>query len=289
MLIKTPIVVLVAAAALALPTYQATILMRPGADITERVQGPAMTTINPGTVEYRTSGEFLNKGRPVDAPLETVRFNSRLEIMAYQVTLEDYGRCVTAGACKPAGSRSAQPPSTPVTGVSFLDAQAYARWLSGTTGESWRLPSDKEWAFAAAERMRDDALRLPGGAGDPASRWLARYRLESAGGYPFDGTPHQQGFYGVNTKGVYDLAGNVWEWTRTCYVRTSTEPTGRKTGVENCGVRVIEGRHRTYMSTFIRDGRSGGCAAGRPPDNLGFRLVRERSSFMSMLQGWLNG
>jgi hypothetical protein len=43
----------------------------------------------------------------------------------------------------------------------------------------------------------------------------------------------------------------------------------------NCGVRVVEGAHRTYMTDFIRDPRTGGCAAGVPPANLGFRLVVE--------------
>ena len=52
---------------------------------------------------------------------------------------------------------------------------------------------------------------------------------------------------------------------------------GRRQRVENCGVHVVEGFHRTYMSNFIRDGKSGGCAVGTPPDNLGFRLVREES------------
>ena len=45
----------------------------------------------------------------------------------------------------------------------------------------------------------------------------------------------------------------------------------------NCGVRVVEGAHRSYMTDFIRDPRSGGCAAGVPPANLGFRLVAETS------------
>jgi hypothetical protein len=47
--------------------------------------------------------------------------------------------------------------------------------------------------------------------------------------------------------------------------------------VENCGVHVLEGRHRAYMSNFVRDGRSGGCAVGTPPENLGFRLVLDQS------------
>jgi hypothetical protein len=43
----------------------------------------------------------------------------------------------------------------------------------------------------------------------------------------------------------------------------------------NCGVRVVAGAHRSYMTDFIRDPRNGGCAAGVPPANLGFRLVVE--------------
>jgi len=39
----------------------------------------------------------------------------------------------------------------------------------------------------------------------------------------------------------------------------------------------VEGAHRAYMTDFIRDPRSGGCAAGVPPANLGFRLVVEPS------------
>lgn len=50
----------------------------------------------------------------------------------------------------------------------------------------------------------------------------------------------------------------------------------------NCGVRIAEGRHRAYVTDFIRDARAGGCAAGVPPNNLGFRLVRDPPS-------WLNG
>jgi hypothetical protein len=51
----------------------------------------------------------------------------------------------------------------------------------------------------------------------------------------------------------------------------------------NCGVRVVEGQHRAYVTDFIRDARAGGCAAGVPPDNLGFRLVREPPPLVARL------
>jgi hypothetical protein len=42
---------------------------------------------------------------------------------------------------------------------------------------------------------------------------------------------------------------------------------------------VVEGRHRTYVSDFIRDARTGGCQVGTPPTNLGFRLVLDDDAY----------
>ncbi|WP_318013209.1 SUMF1/EgtB/PvdO family nonheme iron enzyme [Mesorhizobium sp. CO1-1-11] len=116
---------------------------------------------------------------------------------------------------------------------------------------------------------------------NPAQRWLALYRTEASLGRKSDPNPRFPGAFGSNSKEVADIAGNVWEWTSTCYVHAtlSADGAGRSGSIENCGVHVVEGFHRTYMSNFIRDGKSGGCAVGTPPDNLGFRLVRERLSF----------
>jgi hypothetical protein len=44
---------------------------------------------------------------------------------------------------------------------------------------------------------------------------------------------------------------------------------------------VLEGRHRAYMSNFVRDGKSGGCAVGTPPENLGFRLIKDETPLLS--------
>ena len=84
------------------------------------------------------------------------------------------------------------------------------------------------------------------------------------------------------------MSGNVWEWTSTCFVRSKLDENGRTISKNsNCGVRVAEGQHRTYVTDFIRDARAGGCAAEVPPSNLGFRLVREQKSWISQLSSGL--
>jgi formylglycine-generating enzyme required for sulfatase activity len=240
------------------------------------VAGPELVTLAPGSFDHPQSGEFLGEGHPVAAPRILATVGAPLKIMKYQVSAAEYGRCVTSGSCKAADTLDTG--NFPVTGVSHIDAEAYAAWLSAQTGATWRLPTDTEWAYAAGERFRGD---IEGGTGDPnnpALRWLTQYRTEASLGRKSDPEPRVQGAFGVNSKGLADVAGNVWEWTSTCYVHATIAADGISvvSSIDNCGVHVVEGFHRTYMSNFIRDGKSGGCAVGTPPDNLGFRLVRER-------------
>ncbi|MGS1094464.1 SUMF1/EgtB/PvdO family nonheme iron enzyme [Aquamicrobium terrae] len=239
---------------------------------------PQTVTVSPGKLSYRLPGEFQHAERPVDPPADHVRFRRAFEIMTYQVSARDYARCVTEGACEAVPPAPADGDDLPVTGVNFRDATAYAEWLSKRTGETWRLPTDEEWAYAAAERFDEKALEIEDTA-NPATRWIARYLSEAEAARGSDPQPKPQGHFGPNSNGIYDVAGNVWEWTSTCYRRAALDQRGRiDASTDNCGVRVVGGRHRGYMSFFIRDGKSGGCAAGLPPDNLGIRLVKERPS-----------
>ncbi|MDQ2078673.1 SUMF1/EgtB/PvdO family nonheme iron enzyme [Xanthobacteraceae bacterium Astr-EGSB] len=236
-----------------------------------------------GTMPYRAAGEFTRAGRPVTAPLARVGVTVPLAIMKHQVAAADYRRCVDAGACKPLAAAAGAEPDRPVVGVSWRDAEAYAAWFSRVTGERWRLPTDTEWAFVAGSRFSDDGDVVD--ADDPSRRALARYTREAAlkddgeerGVMPF-------GSFGTNEHGISDLAGNVWEWTATCYVRTALDDAGAAiAATTNCGVRIAEGRHRAYVTDFVRDARAGGCAAGVPPTHLGFRLVREQATWGSWL------
>ncbi|WP_315926762.1 SUMF1/EgtB/PvdO family nonheme iron enzyme [Mesorhizobium sp. SP-1A] len=268
----------VAATAAALVLAAGAVARQPAERPAEQVE---TVTVAPGSFAFRLPGEYLKADLPVDAPQRVVTFSSGFEMMKHQVSTAGYGRCVADGACEAADARRNVSGEMPVTGVSYRDAVAYAGWLSARTGQSWRLPTDEEWAFAAAERLKDDALGPRGDEDNPAARWLARYRAEAGPGAR-DTEPKPLGHFGLNSKNLADMAGNVWEWTTTCYVRARLARDGAvEQSTENCGVRVVAGSHRGYMSNFIRDGRSGGCAAGLAPDNLGIRLVRDRPSILA--------
>ncbi|MDB5545445.1 MAG: putative nitrate reductase [Hyphomicrobiales bacterium] len=229
---------------------------------------PATITLRDINLSFRPAGDFQRDGEPTDAPLQQRHFD-RIEIMKTQVSAAEYAACVADDACAATTEQGAE---NPATRVSWQDAQAYARWLSTQTGDFWRLPTDAEWAAAAGSRFIDNALRLPAGS-SASDRWLATYEAEAAG--RGDDALRPRGGYGVNEHGVQDVGGSVWEWTDTCFTRYVVADGETKPGAVNCGVRVVEGAHRSYVTNFIRDARAGGCAVGKPPSHLGIRLVRE--------------
>jgi formylglycine-generating enzyme required for sulfatase activity len=237
-----------------------------------RVAAPILVELPPGRFAYRASGAVTRAGRPAEAPLVTVAIRRPLAVMKYQVTVAEYRRCADSGACPPVAQDGLD---RPVVKVSWHDAQAYAAWLSRATGQHFRLPTDPEWAYAAAGRFADDAL--PPGLEDPGSRALARYERERGGASVGPADPQPTGSFGENEHGIADLSGNVWEWTDTCFERQGLDAPVEPT--TDCFVRVVEGRHRTYLSDFLRTARGGGCSAGLPVANLGFRLVRDDASW----------
>jgi formylglycine-generating enzyme required for sulfatase activity len=236
----------------------------------------AIVELKSGHFAYRVAGDFTRAGKPAEAPLVQLSFAGPLTIMKRQVSSAEYQACVDDGGCRALDRDVVVAIDRPAVQVSWHDAEAYANWLSRKTGETYRLPTDEEWAFAAGSKFADDGV--PVDDNNPAKRWIARYERET--GRDAESATRAFGAFGTNENGLSDLSGNVWEWTATCFVRSTLDESGRIVGQsKNCGVRIAEGAHRAYVTDFIRDGRAGGCAAGTPPDNLGFRLVRERPSW----------
>lgn len=243
---------------------------------------PDLTRLPPGEATHQPPGEALRNGYPVSQAPVTTRHARGVAIMTRQVSQAEYAACVAAAACKPldAAHRQDASPDLPATGISWSDATAYAAWLSGSTGQRYRLPRYAEWVYAAGDAYRDETLPEPqnGGqdAGDPAQRWLAEYEQQSRrGGEGADTAVRPFGGYGVNAAGLQDMAGSVWDWTSDCHSRRVLDAPADAALSRNCGIRVAAGRHIAYLPDFIRDPKSGACSVGVPPANLGLRLVLE--------------
>lgn len=249
---------------------------------------PELTRLPPGEVTHQPPGDALRNGYPVTPAPVTTRHTRGVAIMTRQVSQAEYAACVAASACKPldAEHRKDNSPDLPATGVSWSDASAYAAWLSGSTGQRYRLPRYAEWIYAAGEAYREEpppaALQDNSqDPTDPAQRWLAEYEQESRrSGQGAETAVLPFGQYGANAAGVKDMAGSVWDWTSDCHSRRVLDAAGAESPEDadlnrNCGIRVAAGRHIAYLPDFIRDPKSGACSVGVPPANLGVRLVLE--------------
>jgi formylglycine-generating enzyme required for sulfatase activity len=147
-------------------------------------------------------------------PAVEVRLSNPCAIGKYEVTFEQYDYFVWSTGGKGFGGGSY--PSDegwgrgdrPVINVGWNDAQGYVRWLSGKTGQPWRLPSDKEWEYAARGGNDETAFWWGNDAGEG--------RANCDGCDPRYGGKRTApvGSYECNKYGVCDTVGNVWEWVQ---------------------------------------------------------------------------
>jgi formylglycine-generating enzyme required for sulfatase activity len=129
----------------------------------------------------------------------------------------------------------------PVCRVSWDEASAFCRWLSRKTGRQFSLPSEAQWEWACRAGSADALSFGPQGADSSSSANLADISLSSTRAWartttPWSRTERVQPFYAVdpvddknmvsapvgayrpNPWGLYDLHGNVAEWTASAYL-----------------------------------------------------------------------
>jgi formylglycine-generating enzyme required for sulfatase activity len=210
-----------------------------------------------------------NSSDPSEKPAHHVALKKPFAIGKNEVTVAQWNACVTAGACTRT-SEDNRPGNTPVRDVSWDDAQLYLKWLSTTSGQPFRLPTEAEWEYAAR--------------GGTASRyWWGEQMAKGKANCKECGDPWQEsgpapvGSFAPNSYGLYDMNGSVWEWVHDCWHNTyKGAPTdGSAWDEATCRVRVIRGASwregASYMPSTTRFKYD---AAVRQSQN-GFRVARD--------------
>jgi formylglycine-generating enzyme required for sulfatase activity len=183
----------------------------------------------------------------------------------YEVTFDQWELCVVDGDCTAVFDQYWGRGRRPVINISWHDADAYVNWLSRITGETYRLPSEAEWEYAA--RAGTDTFFW---WGDEPHSGHANF------GDRVGKTTTEVGTYSANPWGLYDMNGNVWEWVEDCWNDSyqGAPQDGSAWLQRDCLERVVPGGSWIDHPWFLRSaGRYGGV-----PDNrveyLGFRVSR---------------
>jgi formylglycine-generating enzyme required for sulfatase activity/tetratricopeptide (TPR) repeat protein len=221
-------------------------------------EGPEMVLIPAGTFRM---GDITGNGRDNEQPVHEVSVES-FAMGRYPVTFAEYDYfCEATNREKPDDAGWGRD-NRPVINVSWHDAVAYTEWLSEQTGQEYRLPTEAEWEYAARAGTETDYWW-----GDDIDQTKANYNSNIGHTTPV-------GDYEANTFGLYDTAGNVWEWTCSEYEDTyngKEKDCITKNSNEN---RVLRGGSWENCPGYLRTAfRFGHGPVGRS-DYCGFRLVR---------------
>ena len=196
-------------------------------------------------------------GRKTERPRHPVIIEESFAIARTEITYEQYNPCVEAGACKaPRHDRGWGEGKRPVIYIDWADATAYASWLSRETGRSYRLPTETEWEYAA----------LGGG-----ERVIGYQRANCS--KCIDSWAHKTfevGQLPPNGFGLYDMLGNVMEWTASCWT-----PDHRPGAVEDCDKRVRRGGSWYFDRHVSTTSYRYGARPGHIAYDVGFRVVAD--------------
>lgn len=168
---------------------------------------PEMVVIPAGSFRMGcVSGKYCGED---EKPVHEVKIDS-FAMSKYEVTFEEYDAFTDATGRERADDEDWGRGRRPVINVSWRDAVAYTHWLSDQTGETYRLPSEAEWEYAA--RAGTETMYSWGD-----NIGYNRANCEVCGSRWDDEKTALVGSFEANRWGLYDMHGNVWEWVRDCW------------------------------------------------------------------------
>ena len=158
----------------------------------------------------------------------------------------------------------------PVVRVNWHDADAYCRWLTGQTGREYRLPSEAEWEYACRA-----GSATPFAMGDDITLAQANFLYDENGLRIGLGGRSRVGRHEPNAFGLYDLHGNVSEWTAdSWHADYLGAPADGRAWIEPADPRrVVRGGAWDHLPRLLRSAWRDRRPADQRADNLGFRLA----------------
>lgn len=207
-----------------------------------------------------------------EQPVHHVTIRRPFEVSRYAVTFEEWDACVAAGGCtsNPRPSDEGWGRGTrPVVNVSWNDAKQYAEWLSGRTGQRYRLLTEAEWEYvaragSAARFSWGDAAGIGNtNCSGCGSRW------DGKGTAPV-------GSFKPNAWGLHDVHGNVWQWVEDSwhpgYRDAPDDGSARRDG--EAAFRVARGGSWRLAPDVLRASIRLRVNATARGSDIGFRLAR---------------
>jgi formylglycine-generating enzyme required for sulfatase activity len=174
----------------------------------------------------------------------------------------------------------------PVVCVSWNEAQAYVAWLSERTGQTYRLPTEAEWEYAA--RAGTQSARWWGdGAANACSyaNVLGRNRARQLGVSEALSHPCESSFaylspvgsFPTNPFGLFDMLGNVFQWTEDCLnLNLVGRPSDQRApSGGDCGHHMLRGGSWITLAFYVRSGNRQEETADYRSSFIGFRVARD--------------
>ncbi|MFU8831166.1 MAG: SUMF1/EgtB/PvdO family nonheme iron enzyme [Wenzhouxiangella sp.] len=177
-------------------------------------------------------------------------------------------------------------PSLPVIHVSWNDVEAFAAWLSEQTGRNYRLPSEAEFEYAlragtqsrywwgdGSPREVVENLTGDGDSSPTSARWNVAFRRYNDGHWG----PAPVGSFEPNPFGLYDMSGNVMQWTKDCWHDSFVRAPGDGSAWVNpgCDRRVIKGGSWSSTPAMSRSAFRLSSTANSTDMRVGFRVARD--------------
>jgi len=210
----------------------------------------------------------ITKAGSVDTrPVHKVSINS-FQMSKYPVANTIWHRYVKISGHYPSAGSTDN--NMPATNITWNQTQKFIAWLSKITGQSFRLATEAEWEYASRAAKKTYYSWGNGVGKNNANCAKCGSKWDNQGTSPV-------GSFSANAFGIYDMSGNVWEWTQDCYVKNyrGAPSNGQARKIKDCERRVLRGGAWNSNANEIMPTYRNAAQPLHLSSTIGFRLVKD--------------